>query len=123
MKKKEKRTPPGERTAANRRESVLSAETKPETEELGSGTDCFWPREPTLLDRPQVRTEAGTSIGRPASPITNQGGPLKVRKQDGMIHIDGDESSYIRTFGTSDARPLFETLPASRCHVASSVAR
>jgi hypothetical protein len=102
VKKKEKRTPPGERTAANRRKSVPSTETKPDTGEPGSRVGSLSPNEPGLLDRRQVETEAGTLISRPVASITTRGTPLKVRQQSGMTYIDGDESSYSRTFGTSD---------------------
>ena len=97
MKKKEERTPPGERTAANRRKSVPCPETKPENRELGSRTDSLLPNNPGL-DRPPVETDAGKLMARPAAPITSSERPLKVR--NGIL--DGDESSRIQTFGTSD---------------------
>jgi hypothetical protein len=98
VKKKEKRTPLGKRTAANRRKSVPSTEAKPENRELGSRTDSLLPNNPGM-DRPPLETDAGKLISRPVIPIAR---PLKVHREDGMILVDGDESSFIRTFGTSD---------------------
>ena len=72
MKKKEKRTPPGERTAANRRKSVPCTETKPENRELGSRTDSLLPNN-RGLDRPPVEADAGKLMARPAAPITSPG--------------------------------------------------
>ncbi len=97
MKKKEKRTPPGERTAANRRKSEPCPETKPENRELGSRTDSLLPNNPDLDQHP-VGTDAGKLRARPAAPITSSERPLKVRNGT----LDGGESSRIQTFGTSD---------------------
>jgi hypothetical protein len=101
VKKRGKRTPPGNRTAANRRKSVSSTEAKPENRELRSRTDSLLPNNHDL-DRPPVETDAGKLISHHVTPIARQERPLKFLQQDGMTVVDGDESSVIRTFGTSD---------------------
>lgn len=104
--KKEEKAIPRKKFTANPKISVPSTETKPNTGEAGVRVRTLSPKKPGkkpgLLNRPQAETEAGTLISRPAAPNMSWGTPLKIRQQDGKTYVDGDESSYRRTFGTSD---------------------
>jgi hypothetical protein len=102
VKKKEKGTLPGkEKTAANQTRSVPVTESRTDSGKLGSQLNSPLPNKPGL-DQFQMETSAQNLISRPSDPITSLGTPLKIREQDGVTWTDGDESSYLRTFGTSD---------------------
>jgi hypothetical protein len=96
MKKKEKRTIPGKKLTVNRRTSVPVTETITEGEQLGLSNESG------LVDQLQTETDGQKSISGPAASTTGREGPLKFRRQGGENFIDGDESAYIQTFGTSD---------------------
>jgi hypothetical protein len=99
VKKKKKKTLPGKKkTEANQTKSVPVTETRTDGGRLGSQLISPLPNKPGL-DQFQMETSAQNLIFRS---ITSLGSPLKIRQQDGVTYVEGDESACLRTFGTSD---------------------
>jgi hypothetical protein len=103
MKKNDKKSTSQKKINASQRNSVGFTEPRTETGKIRNRSNPQLPDQPRVVDRLQEKTDAGKVIHHPAASITSRGGPLKFRQQDGMNPIDGDQSSFVQTFGTSDA--------------------
>jgi hypothetical protein len=102
MKKNDQKSTSRKKKNANQRNSVGSTESRTETGKIRNRSNAQLPDQARVVDRLEEKTDAGKFIDHPAASVTSRGVPLKVRQQDGMTYIDGDQSSLIQTFGTSD---------------------
>lgn len=100
MRKNENTNVSRNKMAANRRKSVPLADRGAERGTLGSQTNSLLPNKPGVVD--QTETDGQKVVYDPSNPMTNRGRPLRVRERDGLTYVDGDESSFVQTFGTSD---------------------